>query len=92
MKGYETAFDICEKVNEDEKIKDEKLLIYPGGWRDDFLSIIIKDFDEYNDTVDYAIAKVKKELDGDENWYYLKDEYDESSNQVLIQYKMKEKE
>lgn len=90
MKGYETAFDICEKVNEDERIKDENLLIYAGGWREDFLSIIIKDFDEYNDTVEYATEQVKQLLDKEDDWYYLKDEYDNDSNQVIIQYKRKE--
>ena len=51
MKGYETAFEICEKVNTDDKIKEKNLLIYPGGWREDFFSIIIKDFEEYDDDV-----------------------------------------
>lgn len=89
MKGYETAFDICEKVNKDLKVTEEQLLIYAGGWREDFFSIIIKDFQEYNDTVKYAIEKVKQLAEKTKQWDYIKDEYDESTKQVEIQYEHK---
>lgn len=85
MKGYETAFDICEKVNEDEKIQENKLLIYASSWREDFLSITIKDFEEYDDNVKYACEKVKEQLLNYDNWKLIKEEFDEKTRQVEIQ-------
>ena len=84
MKGYETAFEICEKVNTDDKIKEKNLLIYPGGWREDFFSIIIKDFEEYDDDVKYACEKVKEALEDYEEWTFIKEAYDDKFNQVEI--------
>lgn len=85
MKGYETAFDICEKVNEDEKIQENKLLIYASSWREDFLSITIKDFEEYDDNVKYACEKVKEQLLNYDDWKLIKEEFDEKTRQVEIQ-------
>ena len=87
MKGYETAFEVCEKVNKDDKIKENNLLIYAGGWKEDFFNIIIKDFDEYDDNVKYACDKIKETLKDYEDWTFIKEFYDENANLVEIHYK-----
>ena len=73
MKGYETAFDICDKLSTDEIIKENNILIYPGGWKADFFNIIIKDFEEYDDNVKYACQKVKKSIEDYEGWTFIKE-------------------
>ncbi|MBO7719192.1 MAG: hypothetical protein J6S29_03455 [Methanosphaera sp.] len=84
MKGYETAFDICDKLSTDEIIKENNILIYPGGWKADFFNIIIKDFEEYDDNVKYACQKVKKSIEDYEGWTFIKEAYDEKTNQIEI--------
>lgn len=84
MKGYETAFEICDKVNTDERIKENNLLVYPGGWKEDFFDIIIKDFDEYDDNVKYVCEKVKEAIGEYDDWTFIKESYDEKTNQVEI--------
>ena len=87
MKGYETAFDICKIVNKDDKIKEYDLLVYPGGWRDDFFSIIIKNFYDYDDNVRYATELVKNMVEEYDDWTFTKDFYDEKLNLVEVQAK-----
>lgn len=88
MKGYQTAFDICEEINKDQKVIDNNYLIYPGGWREDFFTIIIKRFDNYDDDVKYALNLIKEALKDNEEWTYIKDFYDGNENFVEIQYQM----
>ncbi|RAP54632.1 MAG: hypothetical protein BZ137_01110 [Methanosphaera sp. rholeuAM130] len=90
MKGYETAFDICKIVNKDDKIRENELLIYPGGWKNDFFSIFIKNFEEYDENVKYACDKIKEVIDQCDEWTFIKDSYDDRVNQVEVHAKRME--
>lgn len=77
MKGYDVAFNICKKINEDEEVINENVLIYPSGWRDDFYCISIKNISESTD-VESISDKIKQIASGYDGWTFLKEEFDES--------------